>query len=221
MNKSIKHYCGIIAISCLIASSSLHAQEQVTWNERRLTTKFGIKGGVNFSNLYIDNVERENLKIGVNAGFFAKFPIVRGISIQPEILYSNKGAKDRYQSTVRGSGEYRFNLNYVETPLLLVFNLTKNLNINGGAYAAYLVSANVKDVNHDGTITGVTNLNSSNFNRFDYGLVAGVGVDIQKATLGARYNYGLKNVGLPGSLSGDLTSNSKNSVFTFFIGFAF
>jgi hypothetical protein len=221
MNKSIKRNCGLIAICSIIVSSSLYAQQQVTWNERGLTTKFGIKGGINFSNLYIDNVEKENLKIGVNAGFFAKIPIIRGISIQPELLYSNKGAKDRYSSSVRGSGEYRFNLDYVETPLLLVFNLTKNLSFSGGGYAAYLVSANVKDVNHDGTITGVTNLHSNNFNRFDYGLAAGLGIDIQKATLGARYNYGLRNVGLPGSLSGDLTTNSKNSVLTFFIGFAF
>jgi hypothetical protein len=157
----------------------------------------------------------------VNAGFFAKIPIIRGISIQPELLYSNKGAKDKYSNLVQGSGEYRFNLNYIEVPLLMVFNLTRNLSVSGGTYAAYLISANVKDVNNNATITGATNLNTNNFNRFDYGLVGGVNVDIQKVTLGARYNYGLKSVGQSGSLSGDLTKNSKNSVATFFIGFAF
>jgi len=162
------------------------------------------------------------MKVGVNAGFFVKVPIIRGLSIQPELLYSSKGAKDKYGSStsILGSGEYRFNLNYVETPVLLVFNLTKNLNLSGGGYAAYLVSANVKDLHNDGTITGVTNLNADNFHRFDYGLVGGVGIDIQRMTLGARYNYGLQNIGQSGSLSGNLTSNSKNSVVTFFIGFA-
>ena len=221
MNNLNKFYFCLLISFCFITSRPLFAQEQEASGENGLTAKFGIKGGVNFSNLYIDNVQKENVKIGMNAGFFAKVPIIRGISIQPELLYSNKGARDRYSNSIQGSGEYRFNLNYVETPVLLVFNLTRNLNFSGGGYAAYLVSANVKDVNNDGTITGVTNLNADHFRRFDYGLVAGLGVDIQYITFGVRYNYGLRNVGLPGSLSGDLTVNSKNSVATFYIGFAF
>lgn len=207
-------------ISVLIATSTF-SQQQETSDEDELTPKFGIKGGVNFSNLYVKNVQNENVKIGANVGFFLKVPIIRGLSIQPELLYSNKGARDKYSNFAQGSGEYRFNLNYVEAPLLMVFNLTKNLSISGGAYAAYLISANVKDVNNDGTIVGVTNLNADNFQRFDYGLVGGVSIDIESFTIGARYNYGLQNVGKSGSLSGDLTSNSKNSVGTLFIGLAF
>lgn len=220
MNNLNKLCFSLFVSCCFIASTKILAQQQETSRERGLTAKFGIKGGVNFSNLYIDNVKKEDVKIGANAGLFAKFPIIRGISLQPELLYSNKGAKDKYANSSQGTGEYRFNLNYIESPLLMVFNITRNLNFSTGWYAAYLVSANVKDVNNDGTITGVTNLKADNFNRIDYGLVAGLGVDIQYVTLGVRYNYGLRNVGLPGSLSGDLTTNSKNSVATFFIGFA-
>jgi hypothetical protein len=223
MNKSIQFNFHRLVISCyfLLTINVIYAQQQETSAENTLTTKFGIKGGVNFSNLYVDNVQNENVKIGVNAGFFAKIPIIRGISIQPELLYSNKGAKDKYSSVAQGSGEYRFNLNYIEVPLLMVFNLTRNLSLSGGTYAAYLISANVKDINNNATITGATNLNTSNFNRFDYGLVGGLNIDIQSVTLGARYNYGLQSVGQSGNLSGDLTKNSKNSVATFFIGFAF
>ncbi|HTH55922.1 MAG TPA: porin family protein [Cyclobacteriaceae bacterium] len=222
MKKIIQFKSILIMSSCLFVAGQLFAQQQETSNENGMTTKFGIKGGVNFSNLYINDVQKENMKVGVNAGFFVKVPLFRGLSIQPEVLYSNKGAKDSYggPGSILGSGEYRFNLNYIETPLLLVFNLTRNLNVSAGGYAAYLVSANVKDMNNDGTITGVTNLNADNFHRFDYGLAGGVGIDIQKVALGARYNYGLQNIGQSGSLSGNLTSNSKNSVLTFFIGFA-
>ncbi len=160
------------------------------------------------------------MKIGANIGFYAKLPVVRGVSIQPELLYSSKGAKDSYANFAQGSGEYRFNLNYAEIPLLLVFNLTRNFSLSAGGYA-YLLSANVKDVNSNGTITGVTNLNADSFQRVDYGLVGGASIDIGNVTLGARYNYGLQTIGKSGSLSGDLTTNSKNSVGSFFIGFAF
>jgi len=216
----LNFYAVLISWSLLIGGTSGYAQQQETSAKTNFAPKFGIKGGVNFSNLYVSNVQNENLKVGVNAGFFAKLPIIGGISIQPELLYSNKGAKDRYQSA-QGSGEYRFNLNYIETPLLLVFNLTPNFNLNAGGYAAYLVSANVKDLHHDGSITGVVDLNADSFYRLDYGLVGGLGVDMGNLILGARYNYGLQNIGRSGTLSGDLTKNSRNSVATVFIGFAF
>lgn len=103
----------------------------------------------------------------------------------------------------------------------MVFNLTRNFSLSGGGYAAYLLSANVKDESNNGTINGITNLNADNFTRVDYGLAAGASFDIGNITLGARYSYGLQTIGNSGSLSGELTKNSKNSVSTIFIGFAF
>ena len=197
------------------------SQQQETAEETGLTPKFGIKVGANLANLYVDNVQDENIKLGLNIGFYGKIPLTRGLSIQPELLFSSKGAKLTYNNVLQGQGEYRFNLNYVEMPLLLVINLVPNLNLHLGGYTAFLTSSNVKDVNKDGTVNGVTNLKTDDFNRFDYGLVAGLGVDIQNMTLGMRYNYGLKEVGKSGSLSGDVTKNSKNSVFSLYVGFAF
>src|SRR6185295_17415175 len=218
---SINFYTVLASWVMLMAGTAAYAQQQETSTETKFTPKFGIKGGVNFANLYVDNVQDEHLKLGVNAGFYAKLPVTKGISIQPEILWYNKGSKDTYSNPVFGTGEYRFNLNYVESPLLMVFNVTPNFILNGGAYVAYLASANVKNMNSDGTITGVRDLNAENFHRFDYGLVAGLGVDIENVTFGARYSYGMQTIGKSGQLSGDLTRNSKNSVATLFIGLAF
>ncbi|HEY8936891.1 MAG TPA: porin family protein [Cyclobacteriaceae bacterium] len=211
----------IIALSMMIASISTFAQQQQTSSESTITPKFGVKGGLNFANLYIDNVKDEHVKIGGNVGLFAKLPIVKGVSIQPEILYTSKGAKVHYDNVFQGTGEYRFNLNYVETPLIMVFNVTPNFSLSAGGYAAYLTSANIKNVKEDGTIKGVRNLNAEDFHRFDYGLVGGVSVDIQNFTIGARYNYGLQPIGKSGNLSKDLTQNSKNSAASIFIGLGF
>ncbi|HMH33176.1 MAG TPA: porin family protein [Puia sp.] len=197
------------------------AQEQQTSAESNLRPKLGIKGGVNFTSLYVANVTDEHMKTGFNAGIFAKFPITTGFSIQPELLYSTKGAKDSYSNFAQGSGEYRFNLNYIELPVLAVVNLARHFNLHAGGYAAYLVGANVKNVDNHGTITGATELNADNFHRWDLGIAGGLGFDVENFTIGARYNYGLSNIGKSGSLSGDLTQNSKNAGVSVYLGFGF
>ncbi|MFI5193226.1 MAG: porin family protein [Chitinophagales bacterium] len=211
----------LFIVSFFLTTLCVSAQEQQTSTESDLRPKFGIKGGLNLTNLYVDNVSDEHMKAGFNAGIFAKLPVTRGFSIQPELLYSLKGAKDTYNNIVQGSGEYRFNLGYVELPVLAVINLARNFNLQAGGYAAYLVAANVKDVDNQGNINGATDLNADNFQRFDYGLAGGLAFDIENMTIGARYNYGLGNIGKSGSLSGDLTKNSKNAGLSIYLGFGF
>ncbi|MEJ7768175.1 MAG: porin family protein [Chitinophagaceae bacterium] len=207
----------LLVFGCMAAVS---AQEQQTSMENSLRPKFGVKGGVNLSNLYVEDADDENLKLGLNLGFYAKIPIAKGFSIQPELIYSSKGSKLTYNNIILGRGEYRFNLNYVEVPVLAVINLASNINLQAGPYVSYLASANVKDMNEDGTIENAKDLNADNFNRFDYGLAGGIGIDVQNFTIGARYNYGLKEIGDSG-LSGRLTRDSKNSVLSIFIGLGF
>ncbi|MDF2190289.1 porin family protein [Paraflavitalea sp. CAU 1676] len=200
--------------------SAAMAQQQQTTTEKSLQPKFGIKGGVNLSNLYVDDVEDENMKVGVNVGVFAKIPVTKGFSVQPELLYSSKGAKIKYDNLF-GEGEYRFNLNYVELPVLAVVNLGNNFNIHAGPYVSLLTSANIKRLNaEDGEVDDIADLDTDNFKRFDYGLVGGIGFDIENFTLGARYNYGLNEIG-DGGVAGQATKNSKNSAFTFYIGIGF
>ena len=206
----------VLAIAFGILISLKAFAQDNEWN----ALKIGVKGGVNFSNLYVDDVDDENMKAGLNLGLFAKIPVTRKLSFQPEILYSSKGSELIYDN-ILGSGSYRFNLNYVEMPLLAVVNIAGGFNLHAGGYIAYLTSANVKNVDDDGDIQGVTELNEDNFNRFDGGLVGGLNFDVQSFTIGARYNYGLNEVGEKGGLAGQLTSNSKNSVITLYVGFGF
>jgi len=194
------------------------AQEQKSSNDAGLTPKIGVKGGLNFTNLYVDDVQDENMKLGFNLGLFAKLPVTRGLSIQPEVLYSVKGSKVTFG--ILNNNEYRFNLNYVEVPVLAVINVVKNFNIHAGAYGAYLAQANIKKEN-DGPNDQIADFNEDNFNRFDYGLVAGLGIDVENVTIGARYNYGLKEVGKEGNFASVALKNSKNSAFSLYIGFGF
>jgi hypothetical protein len=211
----------LCTLSFLVFFSTVKAQEQQTSNESALSTKFGIKGGLNLTNLHANNFGDNHLKAGFNAGIFAKIPVTPGFSIQPELLYSVKGNKTDYTNFVEGSGEYRFNLGYLELPLLAVVNLAKNFSIHGGGYAAYLTNADIKDVNNDGNVQGITDLNANDFNRWDFGLAGGAAFDIENFTIGARYNYGLTAIGKSGNLSNTVLGNAKNNGLTIYIGFGF
>lgn len=213
--------CAFVIALFSLSVVSAFGQEQRPSGDQGLSPRIGVKGGLNLTNLYVDDVEDENMKVGFNLGLFAKLPVTQGFSIQPELLYSVKGSKLTYDLGILGSNEYRFNLNYVEVPVLAVINLAKNFNLHAGGYAAYLAQANIKREVDDGPNDQIADLNEDNFNRFDYGLVGGLGIDIDAVTIGARYNYGLREVGKADNFGSQALKNSKNSAISLYIGFGF
>ncbi|WP_163393532.1 porin family protein [Flavobacterium limi] len=181
--------------------------------------EFGIKGGVNMSNLYSDSddIDDENALWGFNAGVFAAFPIADNVFIQPEILYTTKGAELDYNfAGVEGTNKFR--LNYIEVPLLVRFNLTENFNIHVGGYASYLVNAKLSG---EGDVEFDDELDADDFERFDAGLSAGVGVDFNPISIGLRYNYGLTTIGKERDFAGTNYTfpDAKNSNLSLYLAY--
>lgn len=188
----------------LTAFTGLQAQEKVA--------SYGFKGGLNFSNLYTDNVDDNNVLTGFNAGLYAKFPITNNIAIQPEISYTTKGAELVYDNAIL-KGTAKFNTNYIEVPVLLVINLTDNFNIHAGPYAAYMVSGKTSNNSNFGKFD--KELDTDDFNKLDAGFAGGVGVDLDALNFGVRYNYGLTKLGKDNAF---LSSDAKNSVLSVYVG---
>ncbi|MEQ9438976.1 MAG: porin family protein [Cyclobacteriaceae bacterium] len=206
-SKYKKIIAGIIALllSALVIPISLIAQDART----------GIKGGLNVSNLYIDDVSDENLRPGFHLGVFTQLPISDFFVIQPEVLYSTKGARATYDvNVVDLEGEYKFNLNYVDIPVLATFKLGEAADIQVGPYISYLISANVST---DGDIIdGSEELNRDSFKRIDYGLSAGFTLNFDAISVGTRYNYGLAQIA--DSNGAELAlGDAKNSVAQIFL----
>lgn len=176
------------------------------------TPSYGFKGGLNFSNFYTDNVDDSNILTGFNAGLYAKFPITNSIAIQPEINYTTKGSEQIYDNAIV-QGTSKFNINYIEVPILLVANLTDNFNVHVGPYAAYMVSGKTSNDSNFGS--SESELNTDDFNKFDAGISGGVGVDLDVVNFGVRYNYGLTKIGKDNSFT---SSDAKNSVFNVYVG---
>ncbi|PAM95504.1 hypothetical protein B4N84_09560 [Flavobacterium sp. IR1] len=189
----------------------LHAQDE------NVTTEFGVKGGFNMSNLYQNDADDENVLYGFNAGVYATLPISDFIAIQPELLFTTKGAELKYDNAL-ASGDAKFRLNYIELPLLVRVNITKNFNVHAGGYASYLVSSKLTG---SGTFDFDENIDTDELNKFDAGLSAGIGVDFNPISVGVRYNYGLTTVGKERTVAGTTYTvpDAKNSNLSLYLSY--
>lgn len=185
-NYRVKLIAGIIALflCALVIPISLVAQD---------TPRTGVKGGLNVSNLYIDDVSDESLRPGFHLGVFTQLPVSDFFVIQPEVIYSTKGARATYDTDLIDlEGEYKFNLNYVDVPILATFRLGESANIHIGPYVSYLTNASIST---DGDIgESAADLDRDHFATIDYGLSAGFQLNFEAVSVGTRYNYGLNQV---------------------------
>jgi len=172
---------------------------------------------VNFSNIYAEDVDDNNVLTSFNAGLFATFPVGDILSIQPEILYSRKGAKLTYDDGL-AVDETEFKLNYIEVPVLFKVNITENLNVHAGPYFAYLIDAQVKN---NGNVESEDTYDNDDFNKFDVGIAGGIGLEFSALEIGARYNYGFTTIGKEREFLGTTYTqpDGKNSSLSVYVAF--
>ncbi len=175
----------------------------------------GIKGGFNISNLTSGDVHDRNARPGFHAGVYGQLFASEAFAIQPELNFSTKGNKVTSTFGVIDQ-ETKFNLSYLDVPILAVFKLGNVAEIHAGPYWAYLVGANIDT---DGDLgDDFQQLDRDNFDDWDYGLVGGIGFNLGHVQLGARYNYGLNEIAeTPGAKR--ILGNSKNSVGQIYLAF--
>jgi hypothetical protein len=182
--------------------------------------KLGFKGGVNFTNVGTTTGVTNKSLTGVHFGLFAKLPITNSFAVQPELYFTTKGGELTYQNVVV-DGTAKFNLNYIEVPVLAVFKIFPGFNFQVGPYASYLVSSKVTNVN-DVTFNFEDNIQSGDFNKFDTGLMAGFGIDIKSVEIGVRYNFGLLKVGKDKTYLGTnyIFPDGKNSAINAYVSYS-
>ena len=219
MKTQIKFLAAIAFASVSLTSVQAQTSSSTASSSSSTGAQFGIKGGVNFSNIYSEDVDDNNVLTSFNAGLFATFPIGDILSLQPEILYSRKGAELTYDDDFTTSTT-QFKLNYIEVPVLLKVNITDNLNVHAGPYFAYLVDAQVKNET-EGVIDAedTDTYNNDDFNKFDVGISGGIGFDFNSIGIGARYNYGFSTIGKDRDFAGTTinTLDGKNSSLSLYV----
>ncbi|WP_018476633.1 porin family protein [Pontibacter roseus] len=167
---------------------------------------FGIKGGVNFASLEGSDKDLLGSISGLtsfHAGVFTQFAIGGGFfSIQPEALYSRKGM-ERNDST--------FRYDYLEVPVLAVFNITENVSVHFGPQVGLMLASKEEDKEID----------LEPFNTFDYGIAAGGEARVSRFRLGARYNLGFADLRKQNDLGQKINQDIKHGVFQVYLGVGF
>jgi Outer membrane protein beta-barrel domain len=158
--------------------------------------KFGAGGGVNFANLSGSDVSGVKGLTGFNAGVMMEVKLPIKIGIEADILYSLKGAKS-------SASDIDIKLSYIDIPVVLKIYTLKVLSIQIGPQYSFLATAksdgeDIKD----------------GFKPGDLSAVVGIGVDVLKLHVSARYNYGLTSID-KGS------ADVKNNMLTLSVGFWF
>jgi hypothetical protein len=187
-------------VMAFVAALAVNAQNtQQLRTPREVTTRFGIKAGVNSASLNVKETtagnqnNKVNAKTSLHAGVFLNAPLSSNFRIQPELLYSIQGAKTTAMSSsdLMLAGINELDLHYVSLPVMFQYMSDGGLSLELGPQFSYLSSAN-GDRNNGSQV----NLKDGNYiKKTDVAVGGGVGY-LTRIGLGvnARYVYGFTNV---------------------------
>jgi len=148
--------------------------------------QFGIKAGLNFSNVTNTSAITNSNETGYNVGIFLEPKSKSILSSKTELIFSKQG----YNYST-GSVTGNANLMYLMLPTYMCINITRFFQIHIGAQLAYMLNAKADSTNAAGTSYPFSNA-MKYYNRFDYGFGGGVEVHPFKGLLvGTRVNISL------------------------------
>ena len=198
--------------------------------------RFGLRAGANYSNLSgnIKNEDTYNNKVGFLGGVMLNVPLLAEdlLSIQPEILYSQKGFENKPTefSSVLGKQkrEGNVNYNYIDVPLLLKFKALGFVAEAGPQYSYLLSSNNETKTTTTPTVGSPTVSETkdkndvSGLNRNELGYLAGVGYEATNGlSLNLRYTGAFSDFVKSDNsayFNGDL-KNARHSAFQLSLGY--
>lgn len=203
---------------------------------------FGLKAGLNISSISDDGYEDSKSKAGFYGGVFMNAPLSEQFSIQPEVLYSQMGAKTTetengnvFGGTYTSKTSNSVNLDYITVPVMFQFHATPNFYLEAGPEFGFLVGAKAKgDTTTTTTIGGTTATSSEsgtldikdNVSSFNMGAGLGLGFNFTpNFGINARYVAGFTDISKQSNGEDGTTStsndNNKNRNNTFQVGLSY
>lgn len=220
MNK-LKLFSAIFFLSSSIVSgqasnSSVADHSQHSW---RHAVNFGLKIGVNYSNVYSVEAESFNTdpKFGLATGMFLTIPLGEALQLQPEILFSQKG----YQASGSLLGQTYVitrTSNYIDVPLLIGVKAFKELTILAGPQYSFLISQKNKFENSSTSIAQETLFDNENLRKNTFCFTGGFDLNFDQAIVGARVGWDLYKNNQDGTSS---TPRYKNVWYQLCVGYRF
>jgi hypothetical protein len=199
----------LVSIAVLFTVGMAHA----------LLPSFGIKGGLNMAKYTGSDAGSTDYKMGVAGGAFVCLDLI-AMKLQPELLFSQKGAKEEGTIDILGTPvnySASTTANYIEIPVLAKFSFGKIIvpSIYAGPSLGMLMSA-TGEAEFGGVSSGSVDVKDA-FNSTDLGLVFGIEIKTPaKLSIEARYNMGISSV------AKDIAGTSfdvKNSTASLMLGY--
>lgn len=205
---TLKKLSIIFSLLFVISFMAQRAQAQV---------KFGIRGGLNFANVYdFSSHIVSHSKIGFLVGLYLQYPISSRFIIQPEILYTTKGHKEKFTApppVFPKKVQQKEYLNYISIPILLKYRFSPDKTLSpyvaAGPYFSFLTSLKVTKGGK------IETKDIGNTKRYDIGASIGAGLGFHSFNLGVRYSLGF----IP--LTKSKYGSTKNTAFSIVVGFTF
>jgi hypothetical protein len=205
----------IAILSSLI--TGYKAQENKTDFRDKLT--FGLKAGLNYSNVYDSQGEdfTADPKFGLAAGIFIAIPFGKYFGIQPEALISQKGFHAK--GTILGN-TYKFTrtTTYLDVPLFFAVKPSEFLTLLAGPQYSYLLKQSDVFANATTSIEQETEFVNDNVRKNTFGFAGGLDINLKHIVIGARAGFDVMNN------NGDGTSTTpryKNAWYQATIGYRF
>ena len=204
-------------------------QYLITFAANSSAQTFGIKGGLNLSNIVIkidgDKLDSElKMNPGFHIGPIMELDLNKVFSIETGILLTTKGF--RINSTLSdetGAEEpykVKSNLYYIDIPV----NAKATIEFNGfdiyGSVGSYL-GVGIKgkgefELGDEKETSTIKFGSDENFKRLEFGLTFGGGVEINRFLFGLSYNLGLTNIS-----NNEYSQKLKNRVIQISVGYRF
>jgi hypothetical protein len=182
---------------------------------------FGVRGGLNAATFGGRRVVDSDYRLGFTVGGYAAFPITSTLAIQPEINFSQRGAKraayDYSDMPADGDappmGAYvnaKTTLDYLEIPLLLRLGPS----LAGSAIRPiFFVGPTVEFLLHASEVYDTDY--RDHMRSADAGFIVGGGAEFGRLSLDARYTLGLSPIDKKYNATfGTVAGGIKNRAFT-------
>ncbi len=176
---------------------------------------FGAKAGINVSNQKFKSgsgggSQTGDSKVGLAIGGFAEIGVSENFAVQPELLYSQMGTKDKSSGTT-----FSVNLDYIAIPVLAKYK-NSGFGVYAGPQVGILVSSKYKG--------GGSSVDAKDdYKSVDFDGVFGAEYTFEPGVvISARYLFGLANIAKTGGNS-NFESGDKvtNSAFNITVGYVF
>jgi len=213
MKKSIR----LIGLALLAFGTQLNAQSSDT--DPREVFGFGVKAGVNYSNVWDEEGQdfRADSKVGFAGGVFASIPLGKLFGVQPELMLSQKGFQG--SGTIIGT-PYSFSrtTTFLDIPLLLQVKPAKFVTIVVGPQYSFLLKQ--KDVYTFGanSVEQEEEFENENIRKNILGFTAGADFHIYKFLISTRVGWDFQNNRGDGT---SYTPRYKNQWLQLTVGYKF